>query len=502
MLEKDKDDVPRINTKSTSQLSEADVSEHQLTNVATQTEGCRFDANVIEFSDADPANPLNWSSKYKWTVVVLISLISAVVQLATVICAPLVPQILKDFNSANFSYSTILVSIWELGEVVGPLGYAPLSEVFGRLPVYHVANVLFVTFAVCCATATSTHTLVAFRFLNGMSVASITLNPVIVGDLFVKEQRGAAMSVMGLAPMLGPVLGPIIGGYLGQDAGWRWAFWLTAMLCGVLEILLLFIYKETYKVRILQHKVKYLRVNTGNEKLQSKYETALSQTFKDALVRPLHMLVFSPIILLLTIYVSIVYGYLYLIMTTLTEVFETVYGFSERHVGFVFLGLGIGMTLGIVLCRFTLDFYVQRKSQAGHMTPEQRLPPVAVGALILPIGLLVYGWTAQTHVQWIVPIIATGVLGFGLTATTIPASSYIVDAFGIHAASAMAANIVTRNLFGTVLPLAGPPLYRTLGLGWGSSVLGFVALVFVPVPIIMMRYGDSIRSWDGRKIIE
>ncbi len=160
------------------------------------------------------------------------------------------------------------------------------------------------------------------------------------------------------------------------------------------------------------------------------------------------------------------------------------------------------MTLSIILCRFTLDYYVLRKSSSGRMTPEQRLPPVAIGGLILPAGLFMYGWTAQAHIHWIVPIIATAILGFGLTATTIPASSYLVDAFGIHAASAMAANLVMRNVFGAVLPLVGPPLNRNLGLGWGTSVLGFIALLFVPLPLVMMRYGERMRTWEGRKLEE
>lgn len=136
------------------------------------------------------------------------------------------------------------------------------------------------------------------------------------------------------------------------------------------------------------------------------------------------------------------------------------------------------------------------------MTPEQRLPPVALGGLFLPAALFMYGWTAQAHVRWIAPIMATGILGFGLSATSIPAATYLVDASGIHAASAIAAMIVLRNVAGAVLPLAGPRLYRRLGLGWGNSVLGFIALAFVPMPLLIMRYGRRIRMWEGRVIEE
>lgn len=111
-----------------------------------------------------------------------------------------------------------------------------------------------------------------------------------------------------------------------------------------------------------------------------------------------------------------------------------------------------------------------------------------------------YGWTLQAHVHWIAPIIATGILGTGLLATMIPASSYLVDAFGIHAASAMAGSVVLRNVSGAFFPLAGPPLYNALHYGWGNSVLGFIAVAFVPVPLLMMKYGERLRSLDKRRI--
>ena len=119
---------------------------------------------------------------------------------------------------------------------------------------------------------------------------------------------------------------------------------------------------------------------------------------------------------------------------------------------------------------------------------------MAIGGLVIPIALFAYGWTAQEHIHWIVPILATAVLGFGLVATSLPAASYLVDAFGIHAASALAILTILKSCIGAVLPLAGPPLYTKLGLGWGNSVLGFIAMSFVPVPLLIMRFGERLRK--------
>lgn len=72
--------------------------------------------------------------------------------------------------------------------------------------------------------------------------------------------------------------------------------------------------------------------------------------------------------------------------------------------------------------------------------------------------------------------------------------TYLVDAYIMYSASALAALAVLRSLLGAFLPLAGPPLYEALGLGWGNSTLGFIALALVPVPFLFMRYGEAIRT--------
>lgn len=73
-------------------------------------------------------------------------------------------------------------------------------------------------------------------------------------------------------------------------------------------------------------------------------------------------------------------------------------------------------------------------------------------------------------------------------------STYLVDAYTVYAASAMAANTVFRSLAGAVLPLAGGKMYETLGLGWGNSLLAFIALALSPLPIVFYKYGERIRT--------
>ncbi|KAF7892633.1 uncharacterized protein EAF02_000171 [Botrytis sinoallii] len=169
-------------------------------------------------------------------MVAILSLMNLMVNLGTIIVAPAAPQILAGFHENSGLYSTILVSIWELGEILGPLIIAPLAELYGKLVIYNVANVLFIIFSIGGATSTNIDKLIAFRCLSGLMVASTTLNDGTIGDMFPPEQRGGAISLISLFPLLGIVVGPIIGGYLTAAAGWRWTFWIITIATGVVQI--------------------------------------------------------------------------------------------------------------------------------------------------------------------------------------------------------------------------------------------------------------------------
>ncbi|KAF7937725.1 uncharacterized protein EAE97_007521 [Botrytis byssoidea] len=235
--------------------------------------------------------------------------------------------------------------------------------------------------------------------------ASTTLNDGTIGDMFPPEQRGGAISLISLCPLLGIITELIIGGYLTAAAGWRWTFWIITIATGVVQIGFLFL-RETYAVTIFQKKTKRLRRETGNMALRSKYAKNLSKgdVFRTAALRLVKMLLFSPIILIVSLYSTVIYGWLYLVMTTLIEIFESHFNVSQGPVGLTFIGTGIGMFIGAISCTLLLDEWAIREAAGGEIQPEYRLPVMVLGGIILPIGFVIYGWTAEKHVQYIVPI--------------------------------------------------------------------------------------------------
>lgn len=254
--------------------------------------------------------------------------------------------------------------------------------------------------------------------------------------------------------------------------------------------------RETYAVTLLKWKTKRLQKETGNKELRSRLDTGISkkEILKRAVVRPTKMLIFSLISMYLAIAAAFLYGILYLLLTTFPLVFEETYGFSTGISGLTYIGLGVGNLISVLIFTFTSDRHIKKRQAAGkNVRPEDRLPMLVVSGPVIAAGLFWYGWAAEAHTHWIVPILGSAVVGFGNMLFFLPIMGYLVDAFNMYAASALAANTILRSIGGAMLPLAGRSMYETLGFGWGNSLLAFLVLAFSPVLFLLYKYGEAIR---------
>lgn len=190
------------------------------------------DSNTVywEAGEHDPARPLNWSNGKKWWNLSFVSLFTFLTPLASSMIAPGMDPIIRDFDSSNQTISAFIVSIYILGYSVGPLLLAPLSEMHGRLAIYHTSNIMYCLWTMACALSPNVGSLLVFRFLAGVAGSCpLTLGAGTITDLIVTEKRGTAIAIFSLGPMLGPCVGPVMGGYLAASAGWRWIFWVLTI---------------------------------------------------------------------------------------------------------------------------------------------------------------------------------------------------------------------------------------------------------------------------------
>lgn len=240
---------------------------------------------------------------------------------------------------------------------------------------------------------------------------------------------------------------------------------------------------ETFAPTILARKTALLIKETGNTNLRSKLHRNISRTefLRLSMIRPIKLLFMSPIVTILSLFMGMTYGYLYLLFTTFPSVFEGRYGFTTGTIGLSYIGIGVGCFLGTVLTGYTTDRIMVHLSKNGERKPEYRLPAMIPGAFAIPIGLLWYGWSADKGVQFMMPLIGTTWFGVGLMMIFMPISMYLVDFYsknmhnpsshinqiyltiaGVYAASALAAATVSRAVIGATIPLAGESLYAAL----------------------------------------
>ncbi len=260
-------------------------------------------------------------------------------------------------SEPSSSSSVLLVTIWELGEAAGPLLIAPLSEMFGRYPLMNATTVLFVVATALAAASHSTSLFIAARALTGLAVASNVLNPAIVGDMFPAEQRGAAMSAVMLAPLMGGAVGPAVAGAVVETWGWRRLLWVSTALAAVCELLFLTCFRETYKVPILRRRAARLRAETGIRELKSAFDDDDDVVVADdtqgrrsseggrrhlrrlceSVMRPVLVLWSSDVLLTVSIFGSVVFAYFYVMAVTLPDILLIRYQLSPALTGVSFL---------------------------------------------------------------------------------------------------------------------------------------------------------------------
>ncbi|KAK1051052.1 hypothetical protein LTR74_016880 [Friedmanniomyces endolithicus] len=455
----------------------------------------------------DPDDPQNWKTSYKWGVVLLLAFMAFSVTFNCIGLVPVANNIVADLDHASgressSAASVLLVTIWELGEAAGPLLIAPMSEVYGRYPVFNLANGLFIACTVLGALSQSTTLLISARFLTGCAVAGNVLNPAIIGDMFPTKSRGSPMSVIMLAPLLGGAVGPAVAGLVAQTTGWREIIWISVGLATVAEILSLVLLRETYKPAILRRRAHKLGIVARRETKSDDTEALIDPetmhpevSIWKSIKRPAAVFASSVVLQMLSLYGAVIFAFYYVVSTTLPGILETIYTFPPTLIGASFLSFTLGSALGTIVCNSLLD-YITVRLQPPHLPhqPELRLPLAIFGAFTLPLTLALYGWAAELHLPFPVLILSVALMGFTLILGLLPVTSYVVDAFGMYSASAFTAVLITRCLMSTFMPMAAQPLASVWGWGWGMCGLAAVCLALAPLPVVIFRYGGRLRD--------
>jgi MFS family permease len=406
-----------------------------------------------------------------------------------------------------------------LAYAIGPLFLGPLSEVYGRVRIIQLSNLFYLVWNLGCGFAQNGGEMLAFRFFAGIGgSALLAIGGGVLSDCWSADQRGKAISIYALAPLLGPAVGPIAGGFISLRTTWRWVFWSTTILTAMIQVSGFLFLQETYAPTILGKKAARLRKETGNMALHTEYDDpdrTLTRVLGTALVRPFRLIGTQPIIQVIAIYMAYLYGLMYLLLSTFPQLWTVQYGENVGIGGLNYISLGLGFFLGTQITAPLNDrIYRRLKARNGGVgKPEYRVPMMFGGSLFIPVGLFWYGWSAQAKIHWIMPNIGAAIFASGTIVCFQCMQTYIVDSYTRYAASGTAAAVVLRSLAGFGVschqfpsfivsyandfqfPLFAPYMYKSLGYGWGNSLLGFIALgLGIPAPFLFWKYGEKLRA--------
>ncbi|BFZ62943.1 hypothetical protein YB2330_004055 [Saitoella coloradoensis] len=460
----------------------------------------KTDPNLVTFDGPDdPENPKNWRTAKKMYVTFYVVLLTLCCSLASSSFSPTFGALSETFgNSLEVSYLTL--SLFVLGFAFGPVIFGPLSELYGRNLGLFPAFLLFIIFNIPQGAGQNIQTVIIARFIGGVfASAPFSVCAGSLADLWESGERGYAFAAFTAGTYLGPLIGPIIGGFIVESyLGWRWTVWVILILSGAVLILGLLTLPETFAPRILVLKAKRLRRQTGNNEWYADHERnkpPVSQIVQKVLVRPIKMLCTELILLLLSIYVAFVYSIQYLILEAFPAVYHDKHGWNLGVASLPFLAVAVGVFVGCAVVAGFNPYYERKRAEnGGRPVPEARLPPMMIGAVAFPIGLFWFGWSGQYATSWVPSTLAGIPIGISLSIIFMQALSYLGDAFTAHAASAVAANAFLRAILAGAFPLFSSQMYDKLGIAWASSLLGFLALGFMPIPFLFFKFGGAIRK--------
>lgn len=268
---------------------------------------------------------------------------------------------------------------------------------------------------------------------------------------------------------------------------------------GVVWIIGSLLIPETYAPVLLRRRAEKLSKRSGKI-YRSKLEVdqgkiSLKESFKVALSRPWLLLFREPIVFLLSLYMAIVYGTLYMLFAAYPIVFEGVRGWNQGVGSLPFLGIMVGMLMAVAYSIWDNKRYIRVENENdGFAPPEARLAPCLIASVAIPVGLFWFAWTNYPSVHWMAPIAAGVPFGFGMVLVFLSIMNYLIDAYTIFAASVLAANSVLRSCFGAAFPLFTTYMYQDLGIHWASSIPAFLAVACVPFPFLFYKYGPKIRK--------
>lgn len=468
------------------------------------------DCGVLNFDKSSKLRPKNWSYNKKLKHTVIYGLITFAAQLnSTTMATSIFPDLVKGEFGIQREVALLTTTLYIIGIAFGPMVFAPLSEVYGRKLGVLIPFLISAIFTFAAASTYDVAGMMICRFFAGFFAgAPIVSAGGVLADIWEPAQRGTFFALYACFVATGPAFGPTISSLLmhseDKDSAWRIPQYFSGLLSCTLFMLSQFISEETYEPLLLAKMAKQMRINTNNWSIHAKHDEwtlTWDELVKVHFIRPFRMLV-TPIVFVIALFASYVYGIFYLIITTMPEAFTISRGWYGTVATLPNISLFGGVLVGCSFQMLATKRYARLlEANNGVALPEERFSLMIFTAWMMPAGIFIFGWTSSSDIHWIVPCIGIWLIGTGFITIFQGSLNYLVDAHTRYSASVIAANTFLRSVFAASFPLFSKQLFNNLGVHWGSSLIGFIALGMLPIPYLFYKYGSRIRAKTSSKVL-
>ncbi|KAL4065211.1 major facilitator superfamily domain-containing protein [Scleroderma yunnanense] len=446
-------------------------------------------------------NPRQWSRWRRWAIALVVWNLIAPIDMAITFYSGVQQKIQDDLGTTH-TLATLGVGLYNLGAMFGVLVGGPLSEHYGRRPVYIFSSICFFLFSLGAAVSPNITTMLLCRGFAGLLGSPVF---VVYGgslaDLFSPHEYGPILALFTLVLQGAPTIGPVPSSFLGSFLHWRWLLGLLALWGGLLAALMFFV-PETEptaiarKLAMSQDYIRYTRASLA--------DTPKPNLWSEVLLTPFTMLRHEPILSCTTIFHSFVYGLLFLLLEAYPHIYHFYYSMSREQSGLVFIAPFIGNVLGVLVYFGYLKSHYETPQRAMRVEsnggvelefePEARLPGALLASLLIPIGLFWFTLSADPHIHYILSVLSGVPVGAGMTLFQLSLFNYYIDLYPTKSASAIAANTAIRDIVATILPSITLPLYNAMGIRNANMMLACISCIGFPAGIILYVFGRRLRA--------
>ncbi|KAE8384448.1 MFS general substrate transporter [Aspergillus alliaceus] len=451
-------------------------------------------------NNKDPLSPRQLSLATRVAVTLIVTSLAFVVSASSSIESAVVPQSTADYGVSEV-VAALFVGIFLLGFATGSLISGPLSEILGRNAVYLVSTSLFMIFVVGSGLSTNTGAKLAFRFLAGVcGCPPLTCAGGSVADIWDSKEKTLAFPVYAILSYGGAILAPVIASYMGSGSiSYRWTDWIVLIMAGLVLSLIVLVQPETYGPLLLRWKSKHLRKLTGDPRYLSKLDldqTPLLSRIRRACIRQFTLPIREPIVLVLSLYLTVLYVVLFAFFVGYADIFTDVHGMSQGLTNVVWVAIHRkrGLKGDREVSEMGNETNVSEKPST--IQPEDRLWYAMMGAPAMTLSLFWMGWTDYPSISVWSPIVGSAFFGFGSICIFISSYMYIIDTYEVYAASALGFMTSSRYCVAGGMTVVGVPFYHNMGVHWTLTILGIISAILTPVPYILWKFGPVVRGWS------